>query len=99
MFARTKRLVLSLLLATAGCACLNAQPRGHRAFDSPIQRCQRLRNQSDRTYDAQMGFNVAELNSRVKWSGIDNPPPVDVKSLIDAMGDQVPFAGMVAVGH
>ncbi|MGH6872024.1 MAG: hypothetical protein ACREHE_11015 [Rhizomicrobium sp.] len=60
---------------------------------------QRLRNQPDRTYDAQMGFNIAELNEHVKGSGIDAPPPIDVKSLIDAMGDQVPFQGMVAVGH
>lgn len=60
---------------------------------------QRLRNQPDRTYDAQMGFNVAELNQKLKWTGIDNPPPVDVKSLIDNMGDQVPFTGMAAVGH
>jgi hypothetical protein len=60
---------------------------------------QRLRNQPDRTYDAQMGFNIAELNSRAKWTGIDDPPPVDVKSLIDNMGSQVPFQGMAAVGR
>jgi hypothetical protein len=60
---------------------------------------QRLRNQPDRTYDAQMGFNVAELNQKLKWTGIDTPPPVDVKVLIDNMGDQVPFTGMAAVGH
>ncbi|HEY2068725.1 MAG TPA: hypothetical protein VGG48_04160 [Rhizomicrobium sp.] len=60
---------------------------------------QRLRNQPDRTYEAQMGFNIAELNEKAKWTGIDTPPPVDVKSLIDTMGDQVPFSGMAAVGH
>ena len=60
---------------------------------------QRLRNQPDRTYDAQMSFDVADLNRRAKGSGIDTPPPVDVKSLIDSMGDQVPFQGMAAVGH
>jgi hypothetical protein len=60
---------------------------------------QRLRNQPDRTYDIQMGFSVAELNEHVKGSGIDAPPPVDVKSLIDDMGDQVTFSGMSAVGH
>jgi hypothetical protein len=26
-------------------------------------------------------------------------PPVDVKALIDNMGDQVPLQGMAAVGH
>src|SRR6201996_2749683 len=51
---------------------------------------QRLRNQSDRTYDAQMSFDVAELNAGGKSTGIDNPPPVDVKGLIDNMGDRVP---------
>lgn len=60
---------------------------------------QRLRNQPDRTYDAQMGFNIAELNEHGKWTGIDTPPPVDVKALIDNIGDQVPFTGMAAVGH
>ena len=60
---------------------------------------QRLRNQPDRTYDAQMNFDVADLDRRAKGSGIDTPPPVDVKALIDGMGDQVPFQGMAAVGH
>ena len=60
---------------------------------------QRLRNQPDRTYDAPMGFNIAELNEHAKWSGIDTPPPVDIKSLIANMGDQVPFKGMAVVGR
>lgn len=60
---------------------------------------QRLRNQSDRSYDAQMGFSVAELNEHGKWTGIDNPPPVDVKALIGTIGDRVPFEGMAAVGR
>ena len=55
---------------------------------------QRLRNQSDRTYDIQMGFNQDELNRHVKGSGIDNPPPVDIKALIDTMPYQVPFVPM-----
>ena len=55
---------------------------------------QRLRNQSDRTYDIQMGFDVDELNRHVKGSGIDKPPPVDIKALIDAMPYQVPFVPM-----
>jgi len=60
---------------------------------------QRLRNQPDRTYDAQMGFDVDELNHHVKGSGIDAPPPVDIKSLIDGIGYQVAFQGMSAVGR
>ncbi|HWD48612.1 MAG TPA: hypothetical protein VG309_01715 [Rhizomicrobium sp.] len=60
---------------------------------------QRLRNQPDRTYDAQMSFNIEELNKHVSASGIDTPPPVDVKSLIDAMGDQVALQPMAPVGR
>ncbi len=55
---------------------------------------QRLRNQSDRTYDIAMGFDIDELNRHVKGSGIDTPPPVDVKALIDNMPYQVPFVPM-----
>ncbi|MEI9992216.1 MAG: hypothetical protein WDM86_19525 [Rhizomicrobium sp.] len=46
-----------------------------------------------------MGFNIAELNERVRGSGIDKPPPVDIKSLIDAMPDRAPLAAMVPVGR
>jgi hypothetical protein len=60
---------------------------------------QRLRNQPDRTYDIQMGFDIAELNQHVKGSGIETPPHVDVKSLIDAMGDQVAAQPMAPVGR
>jgi hypothetical protein len=55
---------------------------------------QRLRNQPDRTYDLSMAFDVAELKEHKKGSGIDTPPPIDVKALIDNMGDQVTFQGM-----
>jgi hypothetical protein len=55
---------------------------------------QRLRNQPDRTYDLQMAFDVDELNRHVKGSGLDTPPPVDIKALIDAMPDQVAFQPM-----
>ncbi len=55
---------------------------------------QRLRNQPDRTYDLQMGFNLDELGRHVKGTGIDNPPPVDIKALIDSMPDQVAFQPM-----
>jgi hypothetical protein len=60
---------------------------------------QRLRNQSDRTYDIRMGFDIAELDSHVRGSGIDVPPPVDIKGLIDNIGYQVAFKGMSAVGR
>jgi hypothetical protein len=60
---------------------------------------QRLRNQPDRTYDAFMGFTVKELLDKPKGSGIDTPPPIDIKTLIDNIGYQVPFKPMAAVGH
>jgi hypothetical protein len=60
---------------------------------------QRLRNQPDRTYDIQMGFDVDELNRHVKGSGIDASPPVDIRGLIDSMGYQIAFKGMSAVGR
>jgi hypothetical protein len=59
---------------------------------------QRLRNQPDRTYDIAMSFSLSELNRHVRGSGIDVPPPVDVKSLIDEMPDQVSFTPMATVG-
>jgi hypothetical protein len=55
---------------------------------------QRLRNQPDRTYDLQMGFDIDELNHRVKGTGINAPPPVDIKDLIDNMPNQVAFTPM-----
>ena len=55
---------------------------------------QRLRKQPDRTYDSQMGFSVVVLILLVRWSGIDSPPPVDIKALIDTMPDQVAFQPM-----
>ena len=60
---------------------------------------QRLRNQPDRTYDISMGFDLDELNRHVKGSGLDHPPPVDIKSLIDTMPDRIRFDGMVPVGR
>ena len=60
---------------------------------------QRLRNQTDRTYGATMAFSIADREHHAKGSGVDDAPPIDVKSLIDNMGDQVPFTGMAAVGH
>ncbi|MDE2134971.1 MAG: hypothetical protein KGM97_07935 [Alphaproteobacteria bacterium] len=60
---------------------------------------QRLRNQPDRTYDIQMGFDLDELNRHAKGSGIDQPPPVDIKSEIDDMPYQVPLEAMRPVGR
>jgi hypothetical protein len=60
---------------------------------------QRLRNQSDRTYDLQMGFNIAELNNHVKGTGIDQPAPVDIKALIDTIPERDSLAAMVPVGR
>ena len=60
---------------------------------------QRLRNQSDRTYDIRMGFDRDELDRHVKGSGIDQPPPIDIEALIDAMPDQVPLNPMKPVGR
>jgi hypothetical protein len=44
---------------------------------------QRLRNQPDRTYDARMGFSLAELRKGAPGSGIDQPPEIDVLTLLD----------------
>jgi hypothetical protein len=60
---------------------------------------QRLRNQPNRTYDIDMAFSVDQLDRHVKGSGIDHPPPIDVKALIDAMGDRISFEGMRPVGR
>ena len=43
---------------------------------------QRLRNQMDRTYDARMDFNLADLLRRAPGSGIDAPADVSVPRLI-----------------
>jgi hypothetical protein len=59
---------------------------------------QRLRNQPDRTYDVTMNFSLEDLQHRHPGSGIDEGPPIDIKSLIDGMGDQVSFQGMTPVG-
>ena len=60
---------------------------------------QRLRNQSDRTYDIQMGFDLDELNRHVKGTGIDQPPPIDIWALIVDMPYQVPLNPMTPVGR
>jgi hypothetical protein len=60
---------------------------------------QRLRNQPDRTYDISMAWTVDELSHRIKGSGLDHPPPVDIKALIDNMPERVQFDGMAPVGR
>jgi hypothetical protein len=60
---------------------------------------QRLRNQIDRTYDISMDFSRDDLERHRKGSGVDDAPSVDVKALIDGMGDQVPFTGMTPIGR
>ena len=60
---------------------------------------QRLRNQPDRTDGIGMAFSLEELNRHARGSGIDQPPDVDVKALIDSMPDRVTFAGMAPVGR
>ena len=60
---------------------------------------QRLRNQIERTYDARMDFTVAELESAPRGGGVDTSPPVDIKALIDFIGERVAFTGMSPVGR
>jgi hypothetical protein len=45
---------------------------------------QRLRNQPDRTYDVRMGFSLADLKRSVAGTGTDQPPAIDVLSLLVA---------------
>ncbi|MEO5667360.1 MAG: hypothetical protein ABIR96_04805 [Bdellovibrionota bacterium] len=43
---------------------------------------QRLRNQMERTYENRMDFNLEELQRAVSGSGVDEAPPVDLRSLL-----------------
>lgn len=45
----------------------------------------RLRNQTDRPYDAVMGFSVSELEAGVAGSGQDAPPDVGIYAALDAV--------------
>lgn len=60
---------------------------------------QRLRNQPDRTYDITMNFSLEDLRKHRKGTGIDDPPPIDVRGLIENMGERVSFQGMIPVGR
>lgn len=48
----------------------------------------RLRNQSERTYDAKMGFSLEELRAAVPASGRDDTPDVDVLSMLGKAADE-----------
>ena len=43
---------------------------------------QRLRNQTDRSYETRMGFTLAELRRGVPGSGMDTPPDTDVLAML-----------------
>ena len=60
---------------------------------------QRLRDQSNRTYDIQMGFDRDELNRHVKGTGLDEPPPIHITALIDNMPYRVPLDPMKPIGR
>lgn len=47
---------------------------------------QRLRNQTERTYDAQMGFSLSELRAGAPGSGQDAPPDTDVMAALRLAG-------------
>ncbi|MGQ0742348.1 MAG: hypothetical protein ACT4OG_08680 [Alphaproteobacteria bacterium] len=60
---------------------------------------QRLRNQIERTYGVQMGFDVAALERAAPRSGVDTAPPVNIKELINSVGDRVAFQPMAPLGR
>ncbi len=76
----------------ASCHNTSAKNRWYEAL-------QRLRNQIDRTYDARMDFTVRDLEAKAPGSGIDVPPNVDVKGLIDNMGYRTPITTMQPPGY
>lgn len=43
----------------------------------------RLRNQTERTYDARMDFDLGDLRNKAAGSGQDMPPVIDVLALLD----------------
>jgi hypothetical protein len=46
-----------------------------------------------------MAFTLADLDRHAKGSGIDQPPLVDIKALIDNMPERIGFEGMGPVGR
>ena len=55
---------------------------------------QRLSNSARPHLRHQHGLRSRRPDRHVKGTGIDTPPPVDIKSLIDSMPDQVAFTPM-----
>lgn len=60
---------------------------------------QRLRNQIDRTYETRMDFSVKDLEARVQGSGVDMPPDVNVKAVIDNIPYRTPITTMAPPGY
>lgn len=50
---------------------------------------QRLRNQTERTYDVRMDFSLAQLRSGVEGSGRASPPDIDVEKLLMSPAPQI----------
>lgn len=63
------------------------------------QGLQRLRNQIDRTYDARMDFTIKDLEAKVPGSGVDTPPDVDLRRMIDNIGYREPITTMQPPGY
>ena len=59
----------------------------------------RLRNQIDRTYDARMDFTVRDLENKVRGSGSDEVPDVNVKRVIDNIPYRTPVTTMAPPGY
>jgi hypothetical protein len=58
---------------------------------------QRLRNQTERTYDAWMDFSLSDLEAQAPGSGWDQPPDVDVLAFLEKnRGPVLPGAGRAA---
>ncbi|MGB3809689.1 MAG: hypothetical protein WA943_06300 [Parvibaculum sp.] len=45
---------------------------------------QRLRNQTERTYDARMDFTLSDLQAHAPGSGVDTPPDIDTLAMLRA---------------
>ena len=59
---------------------------------------QRLRNQAERSFLSRAPFTLADLENRVTGTGIDDPPPVDIKGVIDSIGHRWTYTTMKPVG-
>jgi hypothetical protein len=60
---------------------------------------QGLRNQAERAYGTRSSFTLADLEKGARGGGIDEPPPVDVKHLIDNIGNLRLASTMKPVGY